>query len=126
VIIETIRLSQGARGQLINLKRKTGIENWNVLCRWGFVLSLKERGSPPTQKIAADSNLEMSWKVFGGRYCDIYEALFLSRCIVEGVDVEDSKAVSEHFRLHLHRGISYLAGDKRVKDIVTLASRALE
>ncbi|WP_435947067.1 DndE family protein [Dryocola sp. BD586] len=33
--IDNVRLSEKAKQQLITLKRRTGIENWNVLCRWG-------------------------------------------------------------------------------------------
>ena len=32
-ILDNIRLSQKAKDQLIRLKRHTGIEHWNVLCR---------------------------------------------------------------------------------------------
>ena len=32
--IEHIRLSQHAKDQLIKLKRVTGIDHWNELCRW--------------------------------------------------------------------------------------------
>jgi hypothetical protein len=28
-------------GQLIRLKTRTGITQWNILCRWAFCLSLK-------------------------------------------------------------------------------------
>lgn len=65
--IDYIRLSQQGKDQLIKLKRYTGIEHWNVLCRWAFCLSLSEPSVPPNAKIPADSNVEMTWKVFGGR-----------------------------------------------------------
>ena len=35
--VEHIRLSKQAKNQLIKLKRVTGIEHWNVLCRWALV-----------------------------------------------------------------------------------------
>ena len=37
--IDHIRLSQQAKDQLIKLKRVTGIEHWNVLCRWALCVS---------------------------------------------------------------------------------------
>jgi len=64
--IDHIRLSQQAKDQLIKLKRVTGIEHWNVLCRWALCVSLAESSIPPAAKIPSDSNVEMSWKVFGG------------------------------------------------------------
>lgn len=114
--IEHIRLSQKAKDQLIKLKRVTGIEHWNVLCRWALCASLAEQSIPPQSKIPADSNVEMSWKVFGGRYADLYMALIKERCVRDGLSV-DSDTVAQQFRLHLHRGISYLSGNKELRSI---------
>ncbi len=122
--VEHIRLSQQAKDQLVKLKRVTGIEHWNVLCRWAFCLSLSEQSVPPSAKIPADSNVEMSWKVFGGRYSDIYMALLKERCVRDGLGT-DPETLSQQFRLHLHRGISYLAGNKdlrNIKDLIALAA----
>jgi len=41
-MIETIRISEKGKQQLIQLKRKTGIDNWHTLCRWAFCISLAE------------------------------------------------------------------------------------
>lgn len=111
---EHIRLSKQAREQLIRLKRHTGIEHWNVLCRWAFCRSLAEESVPPVAKIPADSNVEMSWRVFGGRHHDIYLALLKERCLKDGLGTDDN-VVDTQFRLHLHRGIAYLAGDRRIR-----------
>lgn len=119
--IDHIRLSQQAKDQLIKLKRVTGIEHWNVLCRWALCLSLAEQGVPPQSKIPADSNVEMSWKVFGGRYADLYIALVKERCVRDGLGT-DPDIVAQQFRLHLHRGISYLAGNKELRKIDDLVA----
>lgn len=124
--VEHIRLSQKAKDQLVKLKRVTGIGHWNVLCRWAFCLSLAEQSIPPAAKIPADSNVEMSWKVFGGRYADLYMALLKERCVRDGLGT-DSEMLAQQFRLHLHRGISYLAANKslrKVDDLVALAVQA--
>ena len=122
--IEHIRLSQRAKDQLIKLKRVTGIENWNVLCRWALCTSLAERSVPPPAKIPADSNVEMSWKVFGGRYADLYLALVTERCLNDALGT-DPETLAQQFRLHLHRGISYLAGNKQMRKIQDLISLAV-
>lgn len=119
--IEHIKLSQKAKDQLIKLKRVTGIEHWNVLCRWALCLSLAEKSIPPKSKIPADSNVEMSWKVFGGRYADLYMALMKERCVRDGLGA-DPETVAQQFRLHLHRGISYLAGNKDLRSIDDLVA----
>lgn len=120
--VEHIRLSRQAREQLIRLKRHTGIEHWNVLCRWAFCVSLAEPSIPPTAKIPADSNVEMSWRTFGGRYADLYLALLRQRCQRDGLGADD-ETVAQQFRLHLHRGISYLAADKTLRNIASLMAR---
>jgi len=119
--IEHIRVSKQAREQLIRLKRHTGIEHWNVLCRWAFCRSLQEPAIPAPAKIPADSNVEMSWKVFGGRHSDLYYALLKERCLGDDLGI-DEEVLAQQFRLHLHRGIAYLANDKEVRDIAALMS----
>jgi DNA sulfur modification protein DndE len=117
--IEHIHLSQQAKDQLVKVKRWTGIQNWNTLCRWGFCLSLSESGVPAPARIPADSSVEMSWKVFGGPYADIYLALLKERCRRDHLEPTD-EVLATQFRLHLHRGIGYLAADKNIKSIQTL------
>ena len=114
--IEHIRLSQAAKEQLITLKRRTGIKHWNVLCRWGFCLSLREPSKPPKAKIPSDSNVEMSWRVFAGTNHEVYEALLMERCLRDRLEIDD-ESIALQFRLHLHRGIAYLAGNKDLKNI---------
>lgn len=123
--IEYVRVSQQGKDQLTKLKRYTGIEHWNVLCRWAFCLSLSEPSVPPNAKIPADSNVEMTWKVFGGRHHDIYLALLKERCVRDGFDT-DPETLSHQFRLHLHRGISYLAGNRNLRDIGKLIALPLD
>ena len=121
--LEHIHLSQKAKDQLIKLKKITGIKNWNILCRWAFCISLAEPSIPPHAKIPIDSNVEMTWKVFGGQYEDIYLALLKERCKRDALTL-DEQMLSTHFRLHLHRGIGYLAADKNIKDISSLLQNA--
>lgn len=120
--IEHIHLSQQAKEQLIKVKRWTGIQNWNTLCRWAFCLSLSESGIPPQAKIPADSSVEMSWKVFGGPHADIYLALLKERCQRDNLGTGE-EVLATQFRLHLHRGIGYLAADKNIKSISALLKR---
>jgi DNA sulfur modification protein DndE len=113
--LDHFRVSKQAREQLIRLKRYTGIEHWNVLCRWAFCRSLAEPSMPPPAKIPSDSNLELSWKVFGGRHHEVYFALLKERCLIDGLSPDD-EVLAAQFRLHLHRGIAYLASDRRNRE----------
>jgi DNA sulfur modification protein DndE len=120
--VERIRLSQSAKEQLIKLKRYTKIEQWNVLCRWGFCRSLAEPSIPSPVPIPADSNVELSWQVFAGELSDILIIVLKQRCYNDGLGT-DKKTLAHQFRLHLHRGIAYLAGDlniKKIEDLIQL------
>jgi DNA sulfur modification protein DndE len=123
--LEHIRLSQSARDQLITLTRRTGIIHWNVLCRWALCRSLVEPAIPPTVRLALDSNVEMTWRVFAGNHGDELWALLRYRCHQDGLGL-DEETLGQQFRLHLHRGVGYLFGDPRVTDIAGLAILALD
>jgi DNA sulfur modification protein DndE len=114
--IKQIRLSTQAKDQLIRLKTKTGIQQWNVLCRWAFCLSLRQPTPPSPVDVPADSNVEMSWQVFGGESQEIYLALLKERCLRDGLDIADD-VVAAQFRLHLHRGIGYLASPQTIRSV---------
>ena len=120
--LEHIKVSEKAKDQLIKLKRVTGIQHWNILCRWAFVTSLAEPTMPSPTKILADSSVEMTWKVFAGAYEEIYLALLRERCQQDGLGTSDD-ILANQFRLHLHRGIGYLAAEKRLKTVADLVSR---
>ena len=122
--IEHIHLSQQAKEQLVRLKRATGLDSWNVLCRWGFCLSLAEPRTPATKRIPADSNVEMTWRVFAGSHGSVYLALLKERCVRDGLGVDEATLATQ-FRLHLHRGIAYLASDKELRGIENLVAMAV-
>ena len=118
MIIKQVRFSQQAKNQLSRLKGKTGIKNWNVLCRWALCYSLSEKTLPTDIQIVADSNLEMSWFTFGGEYYEIYEALVKAWCIKMNLPTDD-ETVSKYFRLNLHLcGTGFI---KNLDDLVKLA-----
>ncbi|MBC6456616.1 DNA sulfur modification protein DndE [Actinomadura sp. HBU206391] len=122
--LDSVRLSQPAKDQLIKLKRITGIKNWNTLCRWALVLSLQDPSPPLVREVDTDSNVEMSWKTFAGAYGDIYLALLKQRCLVDGQEPTEDN-ISYALTIHIHRGIGHLAGRqglKNVSDLISLAA----
>ena len=123
--IEQIKLSQTGKEQLTRLKRRTGLKNWNVLCRWAFCRSLAEPTAPSPVPIPADSSVEMDWKTFAGAHGGVYMALLVQRCRRDGIDLDETGGeLNTQFRLHLHRGIAYLAGDKQIQSIEDLIAYA--
>jgi DNA sulfur modification protein DndE len=121
--IKQVRLSNQAKEQLIRLKTRTGIPHWNVLCRWAFCLSLRQDSPPAPSDIPADSNVEMTWQVFGGDAHEIYLALLKERCERDGLGTSED-VLARQLRLHLHRGIGYLAAPQSIRsisDVIRLA-----
>lgn len=106
-MIETVKVSEKARIQLITLKKRTGIQNWNVLCRWAFCLSLKEETPLPNETIVTDSSVEMTWRTFTGGEESLYLNLLIYRAKIDQIKIEKDE-LNNYFKLHLHRGISYL------------------
>lgn len=127
MIIKQIKLSNQAKDRLSRLKGKTGIKNWNVLCRWALCFSLAEPSIPPNIPQPLDSNVEMSWATFAGDNQEIFEALIRARCIADGLPT-DPDTISQYFKLHLDRGIAYLSGTNVIKtteDLINLALNSL-
>jgi DNA sulfur modification protein DndE len=122
--VNSIKLSQTAKDQLVKLKRLTKIDRWNVLCRWAFFRSLAEAAPPSLVPLPADSNLEMSWQVFGGDLSDISILALRQRCHQDGLALTP-EILAQQFRLHLHRGIGYLAGDPSLCKIEDLTVQAI-
>lgn len=119
MIMRQIRLSNRAKERLSRLKGKTGIKNWNVLCRWAYCYSLKENTIPTPENIDGDSNVEMSWYTFAGEYSDLYEALIIAWC--KKMDIPtDNETMAKYIKMHIERGISYLSGTNFIKDLDSL------
>jgi DNA sulfur modification protein DndE len=77
--------------------------------------------------IPQDSNVEMAWRVFGGEMSDILLLALKQRCYNDGFGT-DKETLATQFRLHLHRGIGYLAGDpniKKIEDLIELATNKI-
>lgn len=123
--IKQIRLASQGKDQLVRLKSKTGIQQWNILCRWAFCVSMAEDSPPSPVEIPADSNVEMTWHVFGGEYQELYYALLKERCIRDGIDPSDESEVNRQFRLHLHRGLGYLSTPNYIRSVADLLAVAV-
>lgn len=113
---ETLRISKRGRDQLLKVRRQTGVEHWNVLCRWAFCISLRETTPPPQTADTLEGGVEMSWKVFSGEYAEIYAALCWHRLAADGLP-NNPDAAAACLRAHIHRGLSYLAAGTDTKTL---------
>jgi DNA sulfur modification protein DndE len=100
MIVKQFKLSLPEKDKLIRIKSRTGIQNWNVICRWALCWSLNEESIPGGVDPASDSNVEMTWLTFAGEYHEIFEALIRQRCINDGLGT-DQETLVKYFRLHL-------------------------
>ncbi|WP_081618724.1 MULTISPECIES: DNA sulfur modification protein DndE [unclassified Thioalkalivibrio] len=121
--IDNVRVSKQGRDQLSRLKARTGIGQWNILCRWALCISLAEEGNPRAVA-GGERPIEMTWRTFGGEYADVYLAMITERCAHDGLELSPS-VLSEQLHAHIHRGIGYLAGDPSIKSIDHLIQKAL-
>ena len=117
--IETVYLSQKSKDQLLKVRRATGIQNWNILCRWGFCLSLKDGVTPPAEEYSGEHAIEMTWKVFGGQDHEIYTSLLIERCRQDRVSL-DKETLTQQLRYHLYRGIGQMVDKLNFKRIDSL------
>lgn len=122
--VETIRISKQGRDQLSKLRRQTGIEHWNVLCRWSFCVSMRENTCPPSITQKLDGGVEMTWKVFAGDQSETFSALTLLRARKDGFPL-NPEGISSCLRAHLHRGLAYLASGKETRSLSDFAKRWL-
>lgn len=108
-MIDRIRLTAAAKIQLSTLKRKTGIEHYNSICRHALCLSLANPSTPPEEELNFNGGVEIDWRTFTGGYEELYLNFLLVRIRKdeETVDAENIKRVCAS---HVHRGLSYLAG----------------
>jgi DNA sulfur modification protein DndE len=60
-----------------------------------------------------------------GEGAKLYLAVLKERCVRDGLELSDETLLRQ-FRLHLHRGISYLATPQAIRSIGDLVRLALE
>lgn len=108
-MIDRIRLTAAAKIQLSTLKRKTGIEHYNSICRHALCVSLANPSMPPEEDFNFTSGVEIDWRTFTGGNEEFYLNLLLLRMRQDGSSV-NAESIKSICTCHLHRGLSYLAG----------------
>ena len=96
--VEHVKVSARGKKILIKVKRCTGLEHWNAICRIALCRSLAEPAPPPKLDKTTDSTIDMDWKTFAGQLQEVLTALTLVRAQKDGIDVSDEEALSWYFR----------------------------
>lgn len=122
-MMERIKLNAAARNQLVTLKRRTGIEHNNAICRHALCLSLANPSVPPSESFSFNGGIEIDWRTLTGGEEALYHNLLAARLISEGRRVTD-EAIRQTFLLHVHRGLSYLVS-RRDGDLLIEMAKSL-
>lgn len=119
-MIDRIRLTAAAKIQLSTLKRKTGIEHYNSICRHALCISLANPSMPPEEDFNFNGGIEIDWRTFAGGNEALYLNLLMLRIREDG-GCPDAESIREACASHVHRGLSYIVG--RSDDFLQEVSR---
>lgn len=106
-IIDRVRISAAGKQQLITLKRRTGIEHYNAICRHALCASLANSTRVPPESLQYTGGLEIDWKTFAGEAESTLANLLIVRALSEEGDSSPA-VVRTVLQAHLHRGLAYL------------------
>lgn len=121
--MERIKLNSAARNQLTTLKRRTGIEHNNAICRHALCISLANPSVPPNETFSFAGGIEIDWRTLTGGQDALYYNLLAVRLLSEKKRVND-ESIRQTFVLHVHRGLSYLVS-RREDDLLVEMARSL-
>ncbi|WP_028324752.1 DNA sulfur modification protein DndE [Desulfatirhabdium butyrativorans] len=115
--IEHVKVSAKGKEILIKIKRRTGLEHWNEICRVALCRSLANTAEPPQIDKAGDSPLDIEWKTFAGQFNIEITALLIFRAMKDGIDISSKDEMAGYFRAHLERGITSLQNVKNLSEL---------
>ena len=121
--IDTVKTTQNARNILSRIKAGTCIQNWNIICRWAFCLSLKQESAPRVVDEKLDG-VEMTYETFAGKHSNIYLALLINSLKKHKLEIHQLN-LNKYLRAHINRGISILYNlkMKNISDMLILTSK---
>lgn len=79
--MERVKLTSAARNQLSTIKRRTGIEHNNAICRHALCISLANPSVPPNENFSFSGGLEIDWRTLTGGQEDLYTNLLIIRLL---------------------------------------------
>lgn len=121
--MERIKLNAAARNQLTTLKRRTGIEHNNAICRHALCISLANPSIPPDETFSFGGGIEIDWRTLTGGQDGLYYNLLAVRLLSERKRVNE-ESIRQTFVLHVHRGLSYLVS-RREDDLLLEMAKSL-
>ena len=118
--LDTVRSTSNVKNTLVRLKQLTGIETWNVLCRWAFCLSIKQENLPREIEETLDG-VEIDYEIFAAKNKDIYTQLLVNNLLRFKIEV-NKRNLSKYLYAHINRGVNILYTNKmkRISDLLLI------
>lgn len=116
-IVEHVRVSAKGKDILVKIKKKTGLEHWNDICRIALCRSLANPVSPSRTQGIGENALDIEWKTFAGAYSREIIAAVIIRARRDGLPTDSREALAEYFKAHLERGIASMQNIKSLQEL---------
>lgn len=118
--IDTLRTTSNIKNILVRLKSITGVQYWNVVCRWALCTSLKQSTLPRLIEEKLDG-VEIDYDVFVGKNKIIYTQLLLNNLKKHNVRLTKDN-IKKYLYAHVNRGVSILYNYKMktIKDLLKI------
>jgi DNA sulfur modification protein DndE len=117
--VEYVRISAKNRDILIKIKRRTGLEHWNEICRIAYCRSLANPAPPVINHQSGNIVIDIEWKTFAGLFHKELTAITLIRAAKDNIKLNNKDALNDYFRSHLERGISSLQNIKNLQGLLS-------
>ena len=104
--IEQLRTSSTVKNLLTRIKGITSIQNWNVLCRWGFCLSIKQSSVPRIVDEKFDG-IEIDYDTLVGKNKSIYTQLLINNLKHHTIEI-NKENLTKYLYAHVNRGINII------------------
>ena len=118
--LEALKTTTHIKNVLSSIKRVTGIEYWNVICRWALCISLKQKSLPRLVEEKLDG-VEIDYDVFVGKNNSIYTQLLINNLMKHNIEITKSN-MYKYLYAHVNRGVSILYNKKMksIKDLISI------
>ena len=104
--IDQLRTSTSLKNLLTRIKGITSIQNWNVLCRWGFCFSIKQSTLPRMVDEKLDG-VEIDYDVLVGKNKIIYTQLLINNLRKNNIEI-NKENLTKYLYAHVNRGVNII------------------
>ena len=104
--IDQLRTSASIKNLLTRIKGITSIQNWNVLCRWGFCFSIKQSTLPRMVDEKLDG-VEIDYDVLVGKNKIIYTQLLINNLRKNNIEI-NKENLTKYLYAHVNRGVNII------------------